>query len=261
MKVLMVNKFFFIKGGSERYYFELTKVLEKHGHTVIPFSMKHPNNNKSAYESYFVDFIDFDLDNPWEKLRNAIRITGRIVYSLHAKRKIEELIQETKPDIAHIHMIDHQISPSILTVLKRHGIPVIQTVHQQKLVCPSYLLYNMRTKQICEKCIGGSTLHPIVERCHKNSVFAGMLIGLESGIHRMMKLYDKSVDLFHVPSNFTGGKLEEGGFNRDKIEHLFYTIQVDDYRPYYESDNYFIYYGRLAEEKGIITLLHKITLR
>ena len=59
MRILLVDKFFFIKGGAERYYFELKEVLEAHGHEVIPFSMQHPDNFESKYADYFVDNIDF----------------------------------------------------------------------------------------------------------------------------------------------------------------------------------------------------------
>lgn len=255
MKILMIDKFYFIQGGVERYYFELKGILESAGHTVIPFSMKHPKNFENKFSQYFVDNVDY---NSISALKNPIqgsRAFLRMVYSLQAKRKIECLINKTKPDIAHIHMIDHQISPSILDVLKKNSIPVIQTVHQYKLVCPSYLCFNNRTKKVCEKCLGRHYYHPIFERCHKNSALAGLMLAVEATVHKILNIYERNIDIFHVPSNFMGNKLKQGGINPDKIEHLFYTINIRDYKPNYNSEDYFVFCGRLSVEKGILTLL------
>lgn len=254
LKILKINKYYFIMGGSERYYFELTKVLKSRGHDVIPFAMKHPSNFDSEYSRYFVDQIEFNYGSPLQKLIKTPQIAGRIIYSLHSKTRLEQLIDACKPDIAHLHMIDHQLSPSILHVLKKHDIPVVQTVHQYKLVCPNYRLYIAEKGQICEKCVKGSALHPIIEKCHKGSRFASTLIALESFTHRKMKIYD-IIDKFHVPSGFMGKKLAEGGIPQDKIFNMFYTINLDDYPFSNVFDDYFIYYGRLSHEKGILTLL------
>lgn len=256
MKILMANKFYFIKGGSERYYFELTKVLRDHGHTVIPFSMKHPRNFASEYADYFVDNIEFNLDSRWEKLKNSPRIAARILYSIHARKKIEQLIEHTRPDIAHLHMIDHQMSPSILHSLQKYQIPVLLTAHQLKVICPNYRLFNWNTKQVCEKCLHGNYFYPIIEKCHKNSRLAGLLLTLETYLHKLLRLYENYVDIFHVPSKFYGGKFVEAGIPAAKVRQLYYTIRIDNYSPQYDSDDYYVYFGRLEEAKGLLTLLH-----
>ena len=254
LKILMVDKYYFIKGGAERYYFELKKILEANGHDVIPFSMKHPRNYTTEYNDYFVDNIEFNYTSQVKKAANSLKIAGRIIYSLHAKKQIEALIEKIRPDVAHIHMIDHQISPSILHSLKKYDIPVVQTVHQYKLVCPNYRLYNPRKNEICEKCLTGNVIHPIFQRCHKNSAFAGSIIAIEALVHKYLKVF-QNVDIFHVPSNFMKKKLLEGGIEEDKITKLYYTINLDEYPFTPNYQDYFVYYGRLAEEKGILTLL------
>jgi glycosyltransferase involved in cell wall biosynthesis len=133
----MIDKYYFVKGGAERYYFELKDILERNGHTVIPFSMKHPANRETPHAEDFVDNIDFNPGSSMQKLATGVRSLGRIFYSVQADRRLNRLIWKTKPDIAHLHMIDHQISPSILRTLKKAGIPVVQTVHTYKLVCPT----------------------------------------------------------------------------------------------------------------------------
>ncbi|MBN1638049.1 MAG: glycosyltransferase family 4 protein [Ignavibacteriales bacterium] len=254
LKILMINKYYFVKGGSESYFFELKEILEKRGHKVIPFSMQHPNNYHTEFKRYFVNHIDFNHSSLLKKLIESPRITGRIIYSWHSRAQIEKLINKHKPDIAHLHMIDHQISPSILDSLNKYGIPVIQTVHQYKLICPNYLLYIPYKNQICEKCINGVGLHPIFEKCHKNSRLFGAILVLENIIHRRIKIYNK-VNFFHAPSEFMKNKLIAGGIPAHKILKHFYTIKLDDFPFYQESNDLFVYLGRLTKEKGVLTLL------
>lgn len=254
MKILMVDKYFFIKGGAERYYFELKKILEAKGHEVIPFSMQHPQNVNTPFEESFVKNIEFNGLSGLDKMRHAPQIIGRVIYSQAAKEAVARLVEQVKPEIAHIHMIDHQLSPSILHTFRDYGIPVVQTCHQYKLVCPSYRLFIMHTNQICEKCVKGDYYHALFERCHKDSIAASALVALESYIHKWLKIYD-IIDMFHVPSRFLGRKLIEGGFPPEKIWHSFYTINLDDYPYHPHASDYLIYYGRLSEEKGILTLL------
>jgi len=255
MKILMSDKYFFIKGGAERYMFELMSILQKRGHEIIPFSMQHPNNFETEYEQFFVKNIEYNLSGSIQKVKASLSFIPKMIYSFDAKNQIKKLIEYNKPDIAHLHMIDHQISPSILPVLKEYKIPVIQTVHQYKLVCPNYRLYNPSTNQVCEKCLDGHYIHPVFEKCHKNSTSAGFLLWLEMFFHKKMQIYEKNIDLFHVPSHFMGSMLKRGGINPDKVSHLFYTIDLNEYSPSFDFEDYFIYFGRLAPEKGILTLL------
>ncbi len=255
MKVLMIDKYFFIKGGAERYFFELKDILEDKGHKVIPFSMKHPDNFETPYEKYFVNNIDYEFTSVFKKALAFPQITARMLYSFHAKNRLEKLLSDERPDIAHLHMIDHQLSPSILHTLKKHKIPVIQTIHQYKLVCPNYRLYNPTTNKICEKCLDGNLFHPIIEKCHKNSQLASALIAIESYFHRFIRIYEKNIDIFHTPSRFMGDKLKCANIGNGKIRHLFYSLNLDNYQPHIEFDDYIVYFGRLAIEKGVLTLL------
>ena len=252
----MVDKYYFIKGGAERYYFEVEKLLREKGHFVIPFSVNNDRNMPTSYQKYFLSDISFNDLTLTSKLKQAKNIIERIIYSKEAIYKIEKLINDEKPDIAHLHMIDHQISPSILPVLKKFSIPVVQTVHQYKLVCPNYRLYNMRTGEICERCLTGKYYHPIFQKCHKDSSLAGVLLFLEMTIHKSLKIYESNVDIFHCPSQFMMKKLAEGGVPKNKLRKLYYTINLFHYPYTPQYSNYIVYYGRLAKEKGIVTLLN-----
>ncbi len=251
----MVNKYYFVKGGSERYLFDLKELLEKNGHEIIPFAMTDDNNFQSEYSSYFVDHVDYDARFSLKKLKEA----GRLIYSFQARKRIEALIEAAKPDVAHLHMIDHQISPSILHSLRKYRIPVVQTVHQYKLVCPNYRFYIEHENMICEKCLGGKFYQPILTRCHKNSLAASALIAAEAYFHQMLKSYKKNIGLFHTPSAFMKQMLVKGGMDANKIEHHFLVTWLDQFpfSPIYED--YFIYLGRLSPEKGVLTLLKAMT--
>ena len=256
MKILMVNKYFFVKGGSERYFFDLKELLEKMGHEVIPFAMKDENNFESEYSDYFVDHVEYNGFHDFRALRDA----GRLIYSFHARKKIEALIEETRPDVAHLHMIDHQISPSILHSLAKFEIPVVQTVHQYKLVCPNYRFYVEHENRVCEKCLGGKFYQPVLTRCHKNSLTASALISAEAYFHRILGTYQKNVALYHTPSAFMKEMLVRGGVDAQKVEHHFLVTDPDQFpfSPVYED--YFIYLGRLSHEKGVLTLLKAMRL-
>lgn len=255
MKILMVNKYFFVKGGSERYLFDLKELLEQNGHEIIPFAMKDENNHHTPYNDYFVDHVDYDTSFGLKKIKEA----GRLIYSFHARKQIEALIEATKPDVAHLHMIDHQISPSILHSLRKYRIPVLQTVHQYKLVCPNYRFYIEHENKVCEKCLGGKFYQPILTRCHKNSLAASTLIAAEACFHKLVKTYKNNIALFHTPSAFMKQMLVKGGIAENKVEHHFLVTWLDQFpfSPVYED--YFVYLGRLSPEKGVLTLLKAMT--
>ena len=94
MKILMVDKYYFIKGGAERYYFELSKLLKSKGHDVIPFSMQHPENFDSDYNEYFVENIEFNGMSGVQKLSKLPKILGRVIYSKSAKSAVSRLIEK-----------------------------------------------------------------------------------------------------------------------------------------------------------------------
>lgn len=251
MKILMVNKFFYIKGGSETYYFALKKMLENNGHTVIDFSMQDNKNFSSKYESYFVSNVDYNSTNG---LKNKIKAAMNIIYSREAKEKFEKIILDTKPDIIHLHIFQHQISPSILDIIKKYNIPTVYTAHDLKMICLNYKM--MQHGKICEECKKSKYYKCVINKCVKDSYVKSCVNTMEGYVHKCKHSYD-AIDKIITPSEFYKRKFEEFGIDSDRIIHI--PNFLDKERPQInerkDKESYYLYFGRLSEEKGIITLI------
>lgn len=250
MKILAANKYYFVKGGAERYFFELKRIFEVRGHAVLPFAMQHRQNEPCDTADYFVSFESFDEG---DGLAARARAAARILYSREAKRKIEQLVDATGPDVAHLHNIAHQLSPSILYGLKSRGVPVVQTLHDFKLVCPNYQM--LVRGENCERCRTWRYYNAVVNRCMRDSVLSSGLVALEAYVHKLAGSYARNVDVFVSPSRQLRDRMIDHGVDGKRIVHLPYSIALDEYVPRYESDGYGVYVGRLSAGKGLETLL------
>ncbi len=255
MKVLALNKFYRVVGGSERYLFATRSILESQGHEFIPFAMDCAENEATPWSRFFVSEIDYRARGWRSRMSAAVRAPGRMVYSLQARRRLTALLDEVRPDVAHVHMIEHQISPSVLPLLAERGIPIVLTAHQYKLVCPNYTLFNERTGQICERCVRGSAIGSLLTRCHRGSVVMGGLLSIEATVHRTLDSYRRCVRLFHAPSRFMAEKLVEGGYPADRVIHCHYGVEIGPAPAPTPESGPIVYLGRLASEKGIGTLI------
>ncbi len=249
MKVLSVNKFHYVKGGADRLYLEWSELLEKKGHEIVYFSMQHERNQATTYARYFVENVEF-FNNGGR--RNLPSMALRVLYSRQARRRIELLIEDTRPEIAHLHNIAHQLSPSILDSLKKHGLPVVQTVHDYKFGCPTYSFFTQG--QVCERCKGHHYYNAALHRCNRGSLSASLLNCVEMYFHQLIGIYDK-VDLFISPSDFLREKMIEYGFSPERIIWIPNFVDTNRYVPSYTSDGYFLFVGRLVSFKGVSTLL------
>jgi len=141
MKILQINKFFFLKGGSERYFFDLSELLSQKGHGISILSTNHPNNFPYFEKDDFVEYNDFSkTEGIWKDSKKIIRI----FWNREAAKKLEKLIKKEKPDIAHLHNIFSHLSPSIIYTLKKHNIPIVMTLHDYKMFCPNYKFFFSR---------------------------------------------------------------------------------------------------------------------
>ena len=252
MKILMVNSFNYVRGGAERCYLDLSALLESRGHEVIPFAMRHPLNLPSAYDDYFVSHVDFPTELARPGIGPKLKVTERILYAREARDKIARIVADTRPDLVHIHGFIHEMSTSILPALKKAGLPVVQTLHDYKIVCPNTTFISQ--EEICKRCRGHRYYNIALHRCKRGSRMASALAGAEMYFHELFRLYAPQIDLFISPSDFLARKVREHGL-RKPIVTIPNFINPDLFQPRYDPENYFIFVGRLVRTKGILTLL------
>ena len=251
----MVNKFHFIQGGSETYYFALKRLLEKHGHTVIDFSMTDERNFPSPYSAYFVDRRDYHAPS---SLPRQAMLARDFLYCREAKTKLDRLIRDTRPDAVHLHLFHHQLSPSILDVLRKRDLPTLYTAHDLQMLCPNYLM--LQKGAPCEACLHGQVFSCVRHRCVMGSVLKSALSALEHKIHWLRNAY-AAIHCWIMPSDFYRRLFLKAGFPEEK---LVFIPNFLDQPPLSPADlnapmPALLYAGRLSREKGLMTLLNAIS--
>jgi glycosyltransferase involved in cell wall biosynthesis len=247
MRVLLANKFFYDHGGPESVLFATRDLLIDAGHDVIDFSMQDARNRPSPYASYFSSNMDLQSVRPSP---SSIRTALRFLDSGEAAANMRRLIRDHRPDIAHLHSINHQLTPSIVRVLKAERIPTVMTLHDYKLVCPAYTM--LANGGVCENCSGGKFYRALTTNCRGRARSA--LLTAESYLqHRVRRSYD-GVSLFIAPSAFLADKFREMGFGHP-IEVLPNpaTHQESGIATGKRGDH-FLFVGRVVAEKGLRTL-------
>lgn len=255
MKICLVNKFHYIKGGSETYYFGLADLLKKYGHEVIFFSMKDEKNFSCEQEKYFVENVDFNAKmNPFQLAKASLKM----LYSFEAKKKFKQLIEDEHPDIVHLNIFQSQLTGSIVDVAKDYNIPIVYTAHDLKSICPNYQMLNHG--EVCENCLHGKYMNCFKSGCMKDSKAKSLLATMEAYVYKIKKIYEK-IDFVITPSFFYKKKIEESGVMNCSILHIPNFLSVDtNYNSTNTDGNYFLYFGRLSREKGILTLVKAYAL-
>lgn len=246
MRVLLVNKFHYLRGGSEKYYFELGELLKKHGHEIAFFSMTNEKNISTGNKEYFVDEIDMNTGSKLQALN--------VIYSKKNKALMKKALDEFKPDIVHINNFQRQLSASILDAIKENNIPVVMTAHDFNPVCPaSIMLYD---GEICEDCIKKGCSQCFKKKCIKDSTLKSLLGTLEKKYYDMRKMF-KKFDCIVSPSEFVKDKLIEGKLNCNEIRVIHNFVNESKHEES-KPGNYAFYFGRLSKEKGIMHLVKAI---
>ncbi|MDR2776132.1 MAG: glycosyltransferase [Tannerella sp.] len=246
MKVLLVNKFYYRRGGDCTAVFSTEQLLRSKGHEVAIFSIKHPQNEFSAWEEYFAGEVRFTSTTIPEKLAAAVRI----FHSGEVARKFNRLLSDFKPDIVHLHNIHSYISPLVAKIAHGKGIRVVWTLHDYKVVCPTYSC--LRNGEICEECFRDIS-KVFRYKCMKGRRTDSLFAWLEACYWNRRKLSDIT-DLFISPSYFLKSKIIEGGFASGQIEVL-HNFLPKKLPLSTEKEDYYCYVGRLSVEKGVDTLL------
>ncbi len=252
MKILQINKFFFLKGGSERHFFDLSDLLSEKGHQVIVWSVQHPKNFSFPGLKDFAQFSDFSKHEGFFKDFKKVK---RIFWNKEAAKKLEKIIKREKPDIAHLHNFMSHLSLSIIFTLKKYNIPIAMTLHDYKLFCPNYQLFSQG--KICFDCLEKRNFRScLYKKCIKDSYIKSLIGYLEAKSQKdILKATDK-IDVFLAPSRFMKKKALEAGIPVKKVIHLPYFVSKDKKQSSSSKENpYLLYFGRLSREKGIKLLI------
>jgi glycosyltransferase involved in cell wall biosynthesis len=249
-RLLSVNSYHYRRGGADAVYFDHAALFEEEGWENAFFSMHHENNFESKWSKYFVDEIQ--IGQNYSLLEKVVKAT-KVVYSFEAQRRIAQLIDDYRPDIAHLHNIYHHLSPSILSTLKSKGVPVVMTAHDLKLACPNNKM--LTAQGVCEQCKVSRYHRAIVNKCVQNSRAASTIIAVESSLHRWLDSYKKHVERIVVPSRYFIDKLVQWGWPQEIFRYIPNYVDSERFQCAFEPGQYFVYFGRLAQEKGVATLV------
>jgi len=251
LKVLLVNKFHYLKGGSERYYFTLAETFEKLGHKVIFFSMRDDKNIECEQSKYFVSNSSVSGN-----IKSKLNMLFHIAYKKETYKKMKALCETEKPDLVILNLVHKQLTCSVIDAIKSYNkdLPIFWTMHDLICVCPSYTMLD-GNGNICEKCLHGDFSNCKKNKCAHGSKLMSILSTYEANSIKKNGWYNM-VDLFICPSNFYKNKLIESKFTTRKIEWIRNPLPLDtNYELNDHDDKYILYFGRLSKEKGIKTLI------
>lgn len=255
MKILLVNKYHYLRGGAERAYFDTASILTERGHSVAFFSMDHPQNQSTPWSKFFVSGVEYG-DSDTMSFMQKIRTAGNIIWNMEAYRKMLALIDEFHPDVAHLHNIYHQLSPSVIWALRKRRIPILMTLHDYKLISPNYSLF-VRGKIWNH----GSGWRCLMDRCVKDSLSKSLVCVLEKWLHDMIGSYSL-VDAFITPSHFLVEKFHEFGWRQEirVVTQPVISVGKREVSGDITPSGRHLFFGRLSKEKDIETILHAFAL-
>lgn len=250
MKILQINNIHFRRGGADVVYLNTGKLLEKHGHKVFYFSQENEKNENTNSNDYFIKETDYFDKTFWNKIYSI----PRFFYSNESKSKLSKLITNLSPDIAHVHLYKGVLTPSILQVLKNNNIPLIITLHDFGFLCPHNLMLDGKMN-ICTRCVNGSPLNCITNKCNRNNLMLSTVSSLEFVFHKIFFPFEQYFDCVILVSKF-GQKMHQSSrvdFNKMVQLYNFYP-NLKQLEINCNKGTYFLYFGRLSDEKGVETL-------
>lgn len=262
MKIAFINPFYYPFGGAEIVMLNEIDFLLKLGHEVSIFSVNNDKNLSSNYSKYFVE-----KDIIRKKTENEIPLNflEKINYCLvninntDSAKKFKIFLDEVKPDLIHSHGYSRMLSPTIFELAKNFKVPVLTTEHSPKLVCPTGTLKFKGDKYCYDKnCIKGNYFNVLAHKCNKGSMIQSLQNFLEFSVNK--KRYIKNIDEITVPSLYLRNLLIEAGVDQKKVVHLKNFVDLNKFNYQAGNSGYFLYFGRLSFEKGLLTLIKAFEL-
>jgi glycosyltransferase involved in cell wall biosynthesis len=233
VKVLLVHNGYQQPGGEDVVFDQEHQMLKNAGHDTVLYRRSN-----------------WDV-NGYRGLRKIV-LAKRTVWASDTKREFLQLLQSEKPEVVHVHNTFVMISPSIYSACREAGVPVVQTLHNYRLLCPSATLF--RDGKICEDCVTGSLLRGVQHACYHNSRSATAVVALMLATHRLRGTWQNEVACFVALTEFSRQKLIEGGLPAEKIMVKPNFVHPDPAARTGDGD-YALFVGRLSPEKRVSTVL------
>ena len=231
MRILAIHNYYQIRGGEDECYEAEMELLQKHGHLVDLYQEK--NDRVAALG----------------KLRTA----ARTLWSRQSYQAVKQRLTAQAYDVVHVQNFFPLISPSVYYAARDRGVPVVQTLHNYRLLCPNALFF--RDGKVCEDCMGKEIAYPgVIHRCYRQSKTASAGVAMMLAFHRAKNTWLEQVDLYIALTEFARQKFIEGGLPADKIVVKPNFVGLDPGIGEGQG-GYALYVGRLSVEKGLDTLL------
>jgi glycosyltransferase involved in cell wall biosynthesis len=239
LKILAIHNYYSQEGGENSVFRSQVNMLRKRGNLVGEYV-----RDSREIEDY--------------KFSEKAAFFKTTFYASRTEEEIGEIVNREAPDVAHVHNVFPLVSPSVYIALEKAKIPIIQTLHNFRFLCPNGLFYT--GGKVCELCKMGNTVHSIPRKCYRNSYTLSLLYATTIGCHRLAGTFEK-IDHFIALSRFSAQKyLESGLFGAEKLSILgnFLPDPVQEPGSFTERENYLLYIGRLSSEKGVHVLLEAL---
>jgi glycosyltransferase involved in cell wall biosynthesis len=266
MKIILVNYRYYVTGGPEIYMFKVKKLLEDAGHEVIPFSVKSERNIPSEYSDYFAQGKSQTGDAYYGQIKkspkNIARLLSGAFYNRDAYKNLRRLIRDTRPDVVYVLQQVNALSPSVFRAAKDEGVRIVHRLSDFNMMCArsDFLLDG----NICTSCLRGDYSAASANRCVHGSRTATTIRVAAMRLHRRMRMFD-DINTFICPSRFTAELLKQSGIGEEKITSIPTFVNsekttskrsnVKHSNAKRSNDDYALYLGRIAPEKGIDYLI------
>jgi glycosyltransferase involved in cell wall biosynthesis len=231
MKVLAVHNYYQQPGGEDQVFLAETALLERYGHRVVRYST---HNDRAA-------------------TMNRPALAGTALWNHQIFRDLRALIHRERPHVAHFHNTFPLVSPAGYYAARAEGVPVVQTLHNYRLLCPNALFF--RDGRVCEDCMGKAIPWPgVVHKCYRGSRAASGIVTAMLTIHRAVRTWTEMVNVYVALTEFARRKFIEGGLPAEKVT-VKPNFVYPDPGPGESGEEHALFVGRLSPEKGVDTLL------
>jgi glycosyltransferase involved in cell wall biosynthesis len=233
VKILLVHNFYRQPGGEDVVMNAEANMLRRAGHDV---------------RIYVRDNDEIDSSG----IIKAASLAVNTVWARDTYRELKSILSNDKPDVAHFHNTFPQVSPAGYDACRNAGVPVVQTLHNYRLLCPGATLH--RNNAYCDRCLEGSLLNSVIHGCYRGSHAATAVTAAMLGIHRFRNTWSERVDQYIALTEYGRRMFIRGGLPAERIT-VKPNFLANDPGPRESRGNYAVFVGRLSPDKGLRTLL------